>query len=458
LALGLELTDDGFDFSVLSEFRVRLLTGGAEEQLLTNLLELAREQGWLKAGGKQRTDSTHIIGAVRQLNRLEIVGEALHHVLNVLAQEVPTWLQEHVPSDWWLRYSQRFSEYRFPKSKEKQKLLAETIGQDGFTLLMWLEQDDAMSAVRQLPPLQIMRRIWIQQFSVEEDQVRWRDNKNVPPAATMIASPYDTEVRLSQKRGKRWTGYKVHLTETCEIDAPHLITHVETTAATIQDGTALPTIQQGLREKVLQPAEHFVDGAYQSAELLLDSRKEGTELVGPMRPDNSWQAQDETAYDVTHFTIDWEEAAVTCPQGKVTRYWKETYGTQGQPIAQVVFKAKDCRDCPTRMRCTRSPANPRYLTFHRQERFEALQTARKYQQTNEFKERYKQRAGVEGTISQAVAAFGMRRSRYRGLAKTHLHHVATATAINLMRLVNWIQGKPLAYTRVPPFALLAPAS
>lgn len=456
-ALGLELTDEGFDFSVLSEFRTRLLAGGAEEQLLNILLNLAQNQGLLRARGKQRTDSTHIIGAVRQLNRLEVVGETMHHALNVLAQVAPGWLRERTPSDWWVRYGQRFSEYRYPKSKEKQRQLAETVGQDGFTLLMWLEEDEAMAAARQLPALQTMRRIWIQQFQVENNEVHWREKGNLPPAALMIASPYDTDVRLSQKRNSRWLGYKVHLTETCEADAPHLITHVETTAATVQDSVALPTIQQALKTKNLSPAEHFVDGGYQSAALLLESKEEGTELVGPMRPDNSWQALDEDAYDVSHFSIDWDEQSVTCPQGKVTRYWKETHGVAGQPIVQVVFKAIDCRDCSARSRCTRSISNPRYLTFHRKEKFEVLQEARSYQQTDEFKERYKQRAGVEGTISQTASAAGMRRSRYLGLAKTHLHHVATAAAVNLVRLIRWLQGVPLATTCISPFAQLAPA-
>ena len=118
-ALGLELTDAGFDFSVLSEFRARLIEGAAETRLLDTLLHIAQERGWVKAGGRQRTDSTHVLAAVRQLNRLEVVGETLHHTLNVLAQIDPEWLVEQTEPEWWERYSQRFSEYRFPSGKEK---------------------------------------------------------------------------------------------------------------------------------------------------------------------------------------------------------------------------------------------------------------------------------------------------------------------------------------------------
>jgi transposase len=134
-ALGLELTDAGFDFSVLSEFRTRLIAGGAEEQLLTQMLALLVDRGLLKARGTQRTDSTHIVAAVRELNRLEIVGETRHHALNVLAQVAPAWLQDQVSAEWFLRYGQRFSDYRLPKEPNDRQTLAVTIGRDGYYLL-----------------------------------------------------------------------------------------------------------------------------------------------------------------------------------------------------------------------------------------------------------------------------------------------------------------------------------
>ena len=457
-ALGLELTDAGFDFSVLSEFRSRLITGSAEERLLNTLLAVARQRGWLKAGGRQRTDSTHVIAAVRQLNRLEVVGETLHHVLNVLAQVDPDWLLQQVEPDWWQRYSQRFSAYRFPKGKVKQQELAETMGRDGYHLLTQIYASEAAAHLRTIPAVDILRQVWLQQFYLEDDQVRWRSSKNIPPAATMIASPYDVQVRLSEKRGKSWQGYKVHLTETYDLTAPHLITHVETTVATQQDNTTLPAIHEQLQEADLLPSEHLVDGGYQSVAGLINSRDNyGVELVGPMRPDGSWQARESQAYDLSQFTVDWDNQFVTCPEGKQSRYWKETTGSRGQPIIQTVFREKDCRDCPVRSLCTQSVKAPRYLTFHPQEKLEALQAARAYQETDEFKERYKKRAGIEGTISQAAYTLGMRRTRYRGLTKTHLHHLATAAAINVMRMVDWLLDKPLASTRTSHFARLAPA-
>jgi transposase len=260
-ALGLALTDAGFDFSILSEFRTRLIVGAAEERLLTTMLTSFRERGLLKARGMQRTDSTHIVAAVRALNRLEIVGETLHAALNVLADIAPAWLREQVPAEWGLHDGQRFTDYQLPKAKGDRQVLAETIGRDGLHLLTALYRDSAPPYLRMVPAVEILRQVWVQQFSQEDGAVHWRDIANCPPSSIMIASPYDVDSRYSEKRGHSWRGYKVHLTETCDDDTPHLITHVETTEATAQDVTMVETIHQALDKQALLPAVHFVDGA-----------------------------------------------------------------------------------------------------------------------------------------------------------------------------------------------------
>ena len=124
----------------------------------------------------------------------------------------------------------------------------------------------------------------------------------------------------------------------------------------------------------------------------------------------------------------------------------------------MLFDKKDGAGCAVRSRCTRSKAGPRELTLHPKAQHLALQAARERQQTAAFTALYKSRAGVEGTISQAVFALGMRRTRYRGLLKTHLQHIATATAINLLRLVDWLWEVPRSRTYKSPFARLAPAT
>ena len=134
-ALALELTDFGFDYSVLSEFRERLLDGQAEQRLLETVLTLARQRGWLKAGGKQRTDSTHVLAAVRALNRLECVAETLRLTLDTLAQVAPEWLSPHLRPQWLDRYAKRFARVRLPQEKVQREALALSIGEDGLVLL-----------------------------------------------------------------------------------------------------------------------------------------------------------------------------------------------------------------------------------------------------------------------------------------------------------------------------------
>ena len=458
-ALGLDLTDAGFDFSVLSEFRARLLAGEAVERLLTQMLELFVERGLLHARGTQRTDSTQIVAAVRDLNRLELVGETLHHALNALAQEAPTWVRAQVTAEWFLRYGQRFSDYRLPKGRHDRQQLAETIGQDGVHLLTQLYDAAAPAALRALPAVETLRQVWVQQYYQEGERVRWREAKNCPPASLLIASPYDVESRYSEKRGHPWRGYKVHLTETCDDDVPSLITHVETTVAPEQDVTVVETIHHRLADQALLPAVHIVDGAYVSSDGLVDSHQDcQVTLLGPMRQDPSWQAHDPQAFDMSQFVIDWGQEVVTCPNGKSSRSWKPALDSRSKPIIQGSFHKKDCTGCVVRSQCTRSTTGPRELTLHPKAQQKALQAARERQQTETFKEVYKRRAGIEGPLSQAAYALGMRRTRYRGLQKTHLHHIAIATAINLQRCINWVWEGPRAKPSTSHFARLALAA
>ena len=149
-ALALPLDDPGFDASVLSEFRSRLLTGQAERLLFDTLLEKLRERQLVKPGGRQRTDSTHVLAASTVLNRLECIGETLRHALNTLASVAPAWLLSWVPSVWFDRYGQRFEEYRLPPGKPERYALAEEIGADGRQVLMVVDATDSPSWLREL--------------------------------------------------------------------------------------------------------------------------------------------------------------------------------------------------------------------------------------------------------------------------------------------------------------------
>jgi transposase len=181
-ALGLELTDPGFDFSVLSEFRARLVHGSAEHTLLEGLLTVCRERGWLKARGRQRTDSTHVLGALRVLNRLERVAETLRAALNAVAEVAPDWLRSLAAPGWHARYDRRIEDYRLPRGREARETYAATVGADGQRLLEALAAPAAPPLVAQLPAVALLRQVWAAEFAVVEGRPRWRDPKELPAA------------------------------------------------------------------------------------------------------------------------------------------------------------------------------------------------------------------------------------------------------------------------------------
>ena len=459
-ALGLDLIDPGFNFSVLSEFRARLLAGGAERLLLEKLLAECRQRGLVKVRGKQRTDSTHVLAAVKAMGRLECIGETLRATLNVLAIEVPQWLRGWVPSGWYDRYGPRVEEYRLPRADAERKELAGRIGADGFRLLRELEADDAPQRLRGLEAVSTLIRVWTEQYHEPTEPggpARLRDPNEVPPAAELVQSPYDTEARYSSKREVNWVGYKAHLTETCEEDAPNLITQVETMNATSLDLRALEPVHEALSANDLLPAKQLVDAGYMGSKEMGRARnKHGVDLFGPMRRSSGWQAKTPGGIDSSFFDIDWEARVATCPEGKKSRYWKPAHDRHGNDVVAVLFDKSVCEACKSRPLCTRSKNTGRELTLRPQHQHEVLLEARERQSTEEFWEEYSIRAGVEGTISQGVRGFGLRRSRYIGMDKTHLQHVITAVAINVVRLLAWFADIPKAQTRTSSFARLAP--
>lgn len=457
-ALGLELTDSGFDFSVLSEFRSRLVQGAAEHLLLDTRLAVCTARGYLKARGRQRTDSTHVLGALRQLSRLERVAETLRAALNAIAAVAPEWLRSQVTPDWFERYARRIEEDRLPKGQEARRAYVEQVGADGQRILEAVEEREAPEQVRSLPQVAVLRQGWAQQYLRDGNRLRFCDPKALPASAERIDSPYEPEARYASKGKIDWVGYKVHVTETCDELLPHLITQVQTTVATVPDVIQLPRIQDGLAARHLLPAEHLVDAGYPSAQNLISSRKHQVDLVGPVYEDRGWQAKAKAGFDGAAFQLDWERQVATCPRGRQSIRWGETHTARQRTMIHVDFAASDCFDCPVRSACTRAQTIPRSLTLQPRAEHEAMQLARARQETPAFKLQYARRAGIEGTFSQGVQSCGLRRSRYRGKAKTHLQHIATATAINVSRLTNWLNEVPLAKTRRSRFAVLAPAS
>ncbi len=460
--LALDLADPGFDHSVLCEFRARLLEHEAGGRLLAHVLDAAHEAGLLKTRGRQRTDSTHVLAAVRDLNRAELLAETLRAALNAISALAADWLRCLAGPEWHKRYDRRVEEARLPRSGPKRDAYVAQVGADGFRLLDALSAPDAPPAAANLPAVAVLRRVWDRHFErLDEDlgpgapsNVRLRAVQGRGPG-DRIESPYDVDARFRAKSGTDWTGYMVHLTETCDAGAPRLLLHADTTPANVHEAMRTEPIHAALAAKGLVPAEHLVDAAYVSAEHLVAAReRHGIDLIGPARPIQNWQTKEKNALLITDFAVDWERRRVRCPEGRESTGWGEyRHAASGRPYIRANFSPADCRPCPARARCTRGQS--RRLTLHLRDRHEAIAAARAQLASEAGQRLYAQRQGVESTISQVVRALGLRRGRYRGLAKTGLQGVATAAALNLDRLAAWFSSRPLAPTRTSRFAALA---
>ena len=459
-ALSLPLEDAGFNFSVLSEFRDRLVADANGERLLDTLLTHFREHGLLTLRGRQRTDSTHVFAAIRQGGRLLCVLDALVSALNAVATAAPDWLTTQSQPAWAHRYRHRADEMRLPRDSAERQRLGQQIGEDGTFLLYAVYAETAPPHLRDLAAIEMLRRIWVQQYEQSVTGVVWRAAAELPPNALLLCTAHDPDARFSRKRDTTWTGYKVHLTESCDDATPHLLTHVETTAATTSDAVMPTRIHAALAAKDALPQQHLMDSGYVDTGVVMESRADHqVEVIGPVNADGSWQSKAGLGYDNAHFVIDWSAQTATCPRGQTSVTWLERTDRHGHPTVQINFGAETCRVCPMRTQCTRSKTAPRKLFVRQHDQYLVLQNLRQRQTTEEFKKTYAKRAGIEGTLSQGVRAFELRKARYRGLPKTHLQHVATAAAINVCRVSDWMTETARVQTRTSAFAALtSPAS
>jgi transposase len=462
-ALSLELTDAGFDFTLLHDFRQRLLTHNGAQRMLDALLITCKKRGWIKTRGTQRTDSTYVVAAIRRLYYLECVQEAMHHALNQLSEAAPQWVQRWAPLTWYERYGPRAELFRLPKETSKRNALALVIGADGYALLDALWHEVSARPLLELPAVEILRQVWLQHYyrctEPGLEEIRWRETADQPPSSQLIQSPYDVEARYSSKRSTNWVGYKVHLSETCDEGYPDLITQVSTTLATTSDFVMGAPIEQDLAERDLLPGTHLLDSGYVVADLLVSApREHQIEVVGPLKQSSSRQEREGQGYDVHAFAIDWAARQAYCPQGHRSVKWTPGHSPEGHAVIRIRFDKATCDACAERPACTSSSKYPRQITVKPQALHKAIEAAHARQATAAFKAQYALRAGVESTLSQGARRFNVRRSRYIGLAKTRLQQTINATAMNVVRIADWLRKGGTAQPKRRPghFARLAP--
>src|SRR5271169_5579260 len=382
--LGLPLDDPGFDHTVLAEFRGKVAGAGLEQVALDALLAKLAAGGLVKAGGKQRTDSTHVVAAVAALNRLELAGESVRAALEALAAAHPDWLEQRIcVPGWTRRYGTPMTSWRPTASKAKQDELAIAYARDGYALAEAVYAESSPAWLRELPAVDVLRRVLVQNYTraitgngreVIKRREKEPEGDGLPPGHARIASPYDLDARWGVKRDTFWLGYKLHVTETCDEEPrcgcpaagdggtgrrghdqdcaapafPNLITHVATTDATVTDNQMTSVIHDDLAGKTLAPGRHYLDSGYLSAALVVsEAARHGIALIGPLLADTSAQARAGEGYARADFTIDYGNRTVTCPQGNTSASW--TPCTQrGNDAIVVHFSAASCGPCGTR--------------------------------------------------------------------------------------------------------------
>jgi transposase len=454
-SLGLELEATAFDYSALSEFRTRLAQGGRADALLTVMLDRLKEEGLVKAGGRQRTDATHVIACVRRLNRIELCGESLRAALEEIAATSPGFVVTLLKEGWDERYGRKVETSRLLGRKNgSAAALADRIGADGVELLAAIDADPTAAWMNGLDHVATLRTVWDQQYDrTRTGAVHLKEAPDLPPAGVRVHSPHDTDARYSTK-GKgdaddlEWVGSKCHLSESCDEDTPNLITDVHTTAATDPDVTATTAIQDKLIARDLAPGEHLVDAGYPSGPNFAASATRGITLVAPVITRTGRNARQDT-FTPADFTIDWEKGQARCPAGALSRSMRP----DKRGMVTFRFRVPDCRPCPIRAQCTRAldPDKARTITIHPEPIHQAKMAAHHAQSEEGWAKVYNIRAGVEGTISQAVRGPDLRHSRYRGLEKAHVQNVMTGLALNLTRLgahFDTVPVKPRRPTRI----------
>lgn len=403
--LGLDLSDSGFDFPILGDFRQRLVDHHAAQWLFDTMVDAFVQRGLIRAGCKQRSDSTHVVAAIRTLERVELVGETIRNALNHWSIVAPAWVR----AEWIDRYADRCDGMRIPKEKTKRVDLAQTIGTDGTHLLHVLDSPDTPAYVQDMPAVHTVRKVWEHQYHRSDGQVYWRATKDLPPSHEQVVSPVDTDARFSKKRHTEWVGYRVHLTETCDDQTPHFITDGQTVVATTPDVAMTDVIPESLASRDIIPAEQYGDAGYRSTDHLESSTHRGIALLGPVNEDTAWQSRSGDGYCMIDFVIDWDHQRATCPQGVSSSQWVERVQT-----VQIHFDRETCAACPVRAQWTRAKTSGRIRKVQHRAKHELLQHRRAEQRTPAFRTKYQHRAGIEGTISQGIRGCDGRYARYWG--------------------------------------------
>ena len=437
-ALNLRIDERGFHPTSLVTFRDRL-TGHENGRLLFDgILQALHRKGLVKRRGKQRLDSTHVLGAVAHMGRLEVVRETIRLFL-VAIQRMD--LHSTCP-DWSLLY-ERYVECEIQWHKISKEGLSTKFQQAGHDMLALIEWSRRHKEVAQHEKGRLLERVFQEQYELSDEGPQRRKQER----SGVVKNPHDPEVQWSCKdrdHKKGWEGYKVQIAETVpEGEASDrqkgqpttgFITEVTTTEAIASDYAGREVVEQRQDEQGLGAAdESYVDAGYINDDTLARASQEGRRLMGPARPCPNPSGRFFTAED---FDVSVAKRQAVCPAGQASTQCSRL---ENQKTGQVDYRFEwsyHCDDCPLRSQCTKARAGRRMVVVG--EHHDPLQRRRREMQTEAFQKAMHQRNGIEGTISEFVRNGG-RRTRYRGLPKTSLGNYVHGAAINAKRWIRWLQ-------------------
>jgi transposase len=443
-ALDLALDDKGFHPTVLVYFRDRLQEKGAERVIFEGVLALLMELGLVKKKGTQRLDSTHVVGYVKEMSRLECATETLRLALEDLEEEVGG---NQRPEFWerlWVLYVQSKLDWRLGQSERQSRY--RQCGQDIQEVLEWIDKDRADLGTREA--LKLLRRVFEEQFEVAEGKLQPRLKR--PSCA--VQNPHDPDAHYADKGKKQWVGYKVHVAESVDPKQPaktrgdpteSFITEILTTEAAQDEMAGLAQALKSEQEHLeIEPQAMYADAGYVTENTLAQAAQNGMELLGPTRPDPH-----KGPYNADAFHVDIEKRQAVCPQGNLstqcsrirdsymgTEYYRIEWGSQ-------------CDLCPVQKQCTRSKSGRRILVVGLHH--DLVEKRRAEMRKPEFSKSMHPRNGIEGTHSELVRGHGLRQTKYRGLKRVCLSHYFMGAACNVKRYLNLLAFRMRTAALIP---------
>ena len=434
-ALHRDLDTTAYDPSLLTYFRERLLDHEQGRLVFDTILDGLSDAGLVAQRARQRLDSTHVLGVVRQMSSLECVRETLRLALETLAGVVAAAQRPAAWASWWERYVDGKLDYRAEEQTLWEKL--DQAGADAWALLEWVMALPV--AVQMQPKVTLLAQVFDEYFEGVEQQ--WRGRRQSVTGG--IRNPHEPEAQWRTKgKTKSWTGYQVQVAETAAEPpvAPgeptrQFVTPVETQPATASDEAGMEqvlAVQKATGRE--RPRELYVDGAYVSAGQMAQAHAEGWELLGPAQP----AVSKGTGYVTAAFDVNVAERVASCPSGEASTQCSRLEEAASGKVSYRFEWSWKCRDCPQRDACVSAGQRHRSLVVG--EHHGLLQARRREMKTNAFTGLMKRRAAIEGTISELVRGHGLRQARYRGLRKVALQNWLTGAACNVkrwLRLLAW---------------------